>query len=88
MKKYLDKKGIMSKYEEEMFESIVESCSKMYAEGKTWGDLEVFVEGIITYNEENYQRSTLFIKSLQTLLYSFIWAQEKGVTDKDLLGRR
>lgn len=43
MKKYLDKKGIMSKYEEEMFESIVDSCSKMYAEGKTWVDLEVFV---------------------------------------------
>ena len=88
MKKYLDKKGIMSKYEEEMFENIVESCSKMYAEGKTWGDLEIFVEGIITYNEENYQRSTLFIKSLQCLKYSFIWAQEKSITDEDLLGKR
>ena len=49
---------------------------------------EVFIEGIIIYNEENYQRSTLFIKSLQTLKYSFMWAQEKGITDEDLLGKR
>ena len=48
MKKYLDKKRIMSKYEEEMLENIVDSCSKMYAEGNTWVDLEVFGEEIIT----------------------------------------
>ncbi len=88
MKKYLDKKGIMSKYEEEMLESIVESCSDMYAEGKTWLDLEIFVDGIITYNEENYNRSTLFIKSLQRLRYTFKWAQEKSITDQDLLNNR
>ena len=69
MKKYLDKKGIMSKYEEEMFESIVDSCSKMYAEGKSWVDLEVFVEGIIIYNEELFL--DINYKELLDQIYSY-----------------